>query len=1068
MATNGKDGMTPNMNFSGNSSDRKEEGVFGYLQNRGTKNTFSKDYWKENTGYLDSALKDLKEMQKLYNELEKSSGKMTSSQEKTFKTQKRALELQLATLNDIKDTQEVSDRDAIRSIQDSNKLRQKGLLEYQALLDSIAKRQERLKNGDKELAKQLKEDADYINDMYVSANKEIEQQNFNIEATGKILKNTQTSFAKAMSNTLGGFSKGLMDLSNMFNLEKLASLNNSGLNKFINDKISIQNDMMKQFGFETKAQYIDFKNGLDATLGTMGSLYNGADLKQYMSRMSSMGIADTKLAQEQMKASIMSTKYLGVSVETQTEMFKWMKRTNDYDMLDEHNKVITSLLKSQLGVSKEQLDALSQVAYGGMEDKAALGMSSEAIQAQAEASSAMGAVLTSMYDEATAKSIQNALNDFMLNPGDSKWMNAFGSQYHELYNALGTEQTREGQAAAINRWLSAGKNSGVLNLPNNSDFLFNSVGNKITNSLTGFDNNSINALQSLDMNKYSELMADALTNIDEANAEQFVQETTEITWLENIYNRLDKFFTSIDSAHLVSLANLAFTAMVGSKMFDIYSKMSDLGLVGKLFNSSEVMTKLGTAGSGLLATGGGVLLGVAATTAIMGAIAGASEKMAQSAATSGREQATAALKGTALEGNQALIGASGMANKSNTVSGFGNDLNSTGAALSYLGNIWGTKDRSTLNKKLTEWMYKSNVFNSTNKALVWAFMLDSLGDLSAFNNASGTSITQKDLRQILEQGVLTPEAINERAADFIAKGWYPYLDNNKSRMKNFTFDGSLYTDGYHKAGLSYVPKENYRAILHKGEMVLSADEANALRRGYGTGGYEAVPWPITSRYNTSSKIRSGYHTGTDFGAPLGTPVGAAIGGEIVQRSWGSAWGNHIIVRGDNGLYYLYAHLSKKAVEGGRVNTGQTIGYIGSTGNSTGPHLHFEVQKSSSWARGNELDPAPYVTAGLLGDSSAITPTVEEAYGSPSSITNADGSTSSMTVSSAVPIRTRRFMPSSMTTSNYGHGGADRIVGSINGGFGKLMNYLDDIRKEQDLQKEMINTFSRTNTEGVIG
>ena len=107
MATNGKDGMTPSMNFSGNIPDKQEEGVFGYLQNRGTKNTFSKDYWRENTGYLDSALKDLKEMQKLYNELEKSSGKMTSSQEKTFKTQKRALELQLATLKDIKDVKKI-------------------------------------------------------------------------------------------------------------------------------------------------------------------------------------------------------------------------------------------------------------------------------------------------------------------------------------------------------------------------------------------------------------------------------------------------------------------------------------------------------------------------------------------------------------------------------------------------------------------------------------------------------------------------------------------------------------------------------------------------------------------------------------------------------------------------------------------------------------------------------------------------------------------------------------------------------------------------------------------------
>lgn len=147
MATNGNNGnnMTPNMSFTDNSSSGKQEGIFGYLQNRGTKGQFAKDYWKENSGYLDSALKDLKEMQKLYKELEKSQDKMNTSQENQFKTQKRALELQIATLEDIKQTQDVNDREAIRSIQDSNKLRQKGLLDYQKLLDSIAKRQETLK-----------------------------------------------------------------------------------------------------------------------------------------------------------------------------------------------------------------------------------------------------------------------------------------------------------------------------------------------------------------------------------------------------------------------------------------------------------------------------------------------------------------------------------------------------------------------------------------------------------------------------------------------------------------------------------------------------------------------------------------------------------------------------------------------------------------------------------------------------------------------------------------------------------------------------------------------------------
>ena len=143
--------------------------------------------------------------------------------------------------------------------------------------------------------------------MYASINKEIEQQNLNIETTGEKLKNTTGSFAKAMSNTLKSASDELTSLLNMFNLDKLA---NSGLNKFLTDKISIQNDMMKQFGFETKSQYVEFKNGLDTTLAqmnsSMGGIFSGTDLKQYMSNLSAMGVTNTKIAQDQMRASIMA------------------------------------------------------------------------------------------------------------------------------------------------------------------------------------------------------------------------------------------------------------------------------------------------------------------------------------------------------------------------------------------------------------------------------------------------------------------------------------------------------------------------------------------------------------------------------------------------------------------------------------------------------------------------------------------------------------------------------------------------------------------------------------------
>ena len=101
---------------------------------------------------------------------------------------------------------------------------------------------------------------------------------------------------------------------------------------------------------------------------------------------------------------------------------------------------------------------------------------------------------------------------------------------------------------------------------------------------------------------------------------------------------------------------------------------------------------------------------------------------------------------------------------------------------------------------------------------------------------------------------------------------------------------------------------------------------------------------------------SGHHTGLDFAAATGTPVFAALAGKVVEAGLGGAYGNHIIVRHDNGVETLYAHLNSTAVaKGDRVLRGQRIGAVGSTGNSSGPHLHFEVIKN-----GTQRDPAAFL------------------------------------------------------------------------------------------------------------
>ncbi|MFE0773726.1 M23 family metallopeptidase [Streptomyces sp. NPDC058861] len=119
---------------------------------------------------------------------------------------------------------------------------------------------------------------------------------------------------------------------------------------------------------------------------------------------------------------------------------------------------------------------------------------------------------------------------------------------------------------------------------------------------------------------------------------------------------------------------------------------------------------------------------------------------------------------------------------------------------------------------------------------------------------------------------------------------------------------------------------------------------------------------VSTGYRTGGSLwSSGSHSGVDFHAAYGSRVVSVGSGTVVEAGWGGAYGNNIVIRMHDGTYTQYGHLSSIGVYVGQtVEPGQQIGISGSTGNSTGPHLHFEARTGADY--GSDINPISYLRA----------------------------------------------------------------------------------------------------------
>ena len=148
------------------------------------------------------------------------------------------------------------------------------------------------------------------------------------------------------------------------------------------------------------------------------------------------------------------------------------------------------------------------------------------------------------------------------------------------------------------------------------------------------------------------------------------------------------------------------------------------------------------------------------------------------------------------------------------------------------------------------------------------------------------------------------------------------------------------------------------AALQAGSANIAARIRSAGSHSSATPSVAGLIWPIQGVLTSPFGMRWGrMHEGIDIGAATGTPIYAAAGGTVIYAGWESGYGNLTVIDHGNGLATAYGHQSKIAVSNGQtVSRGQLIGYVGSTGHSTGPHLHFEVR-----VNGTPVNPLSYLS-----------------------------------------------------------------------------------------------------------
>ena len=260
-----------------------------------------------------------------------------------------------------------------------------------------------------------------------------------------------------------------------------------------------------------------------------------------------------------------------------------------------------------------------------------------------------------------------------------------------------------------------------------------------------------------------------------------------------------------------------------------------------------------------------------------------------------------------------------------------------------------TEDRSRLQKKLDEYINsgdsKTVAFVEIEHLPEYNLCLLQKGltanDDEIFNTVISSGVPYYKYYAILENGEEKFYVSSFEEADKIVnslkeqnsqnKDTVTYILKYETTLKDFTDETTAVASLY---------KEMPKVIPKK---VVTTKNVDYTNTALGIALIEPVSGTITSRFGRRS---SGTHTGLDIATSTGTPIKAASSGTVIYAGYKGSYGNLVIIAHTNSVQTYYAHCSKIYVSVGEtVGQGQTIAAVGSTGNSTGPHLHLEIREN---------------------------------------------------------------------------------------------------------------------------